>query len=347
MRSLKSCRLLPVAALCLLTAHAAVAAPGYRIELVGKGHGVAPKWASSISDNGSIVGGAVDDQTEAGIQFRSHRGKKVEGLVESQGVHYPGNPQINNAGVVVGRYMRDWEERGGMWASDGTLTDLAPVVGCDDSRGVYPQAINDKGSLAIQVDCQINGVRTQGGFLVRDGVAMLLPTFNGKPTYPKAMNKRDQVAGGTEGANGELRAFIWQDGKSMQYVGRAGEDTYSFAISDRGHVVGMVSANLHWHPFLYDGKAMRELPKCNEREVWPVGVNGDDWIVGNFYDLGVPREAALVRNGECTELKSMLDGSGAGWTVLEADDINNDGVIVGHGLFEGYRRVFIATPLSR
>lgn len=106
MRSLTSCRLLTAAALGLVVAQAAMAAPSYRIELLKKGNGVAPKWASSISDNGSVAGGGVDSLTGESVLFRSHRGKKVEALAETQDMHYPGEPQVNNAGVVVGRYQR-------------------------------------------------------------------------------------------------------------------------------------------------------------------------------------------------------------------------------------------------
>lgn len=347
MASSTSFRLLPVAALSLLFAQAALAAPSYRIEVLKKADGVAPKWAGSISENGSVAGGGTEMATGEAVQFRARRGKRVEGLVESKGVHYPEEPQINNAGVVIGRYSIDWTDYGAMWAADGTLIDLAPLVGCADSQGVYPLAINDKGSLAIQVDCMINGARTQGTFLVRDGVAVMLPQVNGEPTYATAMNQRNQVAGEATGPNGKTRAFIWEEGKPMRQIGRADEDTYTAAISDRAHLVGMTSANLQWHPFFYDGKEMRDVPDCGAKEIWPVTINRDDLIVGNFHGVGVPSEAALVRDGTCTELKSMLDGSGASWTGLHADDMNNDGVIVGHGLFEGYRRVFIATPLVR
>jgi hypothetical protein len=209
MLSLKHCRLLPVAAVCLLAAHATMAAPAYRIEVLGQGHGPAPKWASSISDNGSVAGGAVDNQTGESVSFRAHRGKKVEALAETQAMHYPGEPQVNNAGVVVGRYQRDWNDYGGVWAADGTLTDVGPIVGCDDSRGAYPQSINDTGAYVVEIDCQIGGVATRGGFLVRDGVAVKVPPSDGRGTFPSLINKRGQVAGVTDYQAGTPYVFIW------------------------------------------------------------------------------------------------------------------------------------------
>jgi probable HAF family extracellular repeat protein len=212
MPSSTSFRLLPVAAISLLLAQAALAAPSYRIEVLGRANGVAPKWAGSISDNDSVAGVGVDTPTGDSTMFRSRRGKKVEGLVETLNVHYPGSPQINNAGVVVGRYQRDYVEYGGMWTSDGVLTDLAPVLGCDDSRNIYPKSIDDKGALLLSVTCTVNGVKTEGGFVVRDGVVTQLPGPDDKSVAVEAMNKGGQVIGELWGSNYRTQAFIWQDG---------------------------------------------------------------------------------------------------------------------------------------
>lgn len=340
-----SFRLLPAAIVSLLFAQATLAAPSYRIELLHRAGGISPKWAGSISDNGSVVGVGVDAATDESTMFRSRRGKKVEGLVESQNVHYPGMPQINNAGVVVGRYQRDYVEYGGMWAADGALTDLAAVVGCDDSRSIYPVSIDDKGALLLSVSCMVNGVKTEGGFVVRDGVATQMPAPPDKSVAVEAMNRRGQVIGELWNTNYRTQAFLWQEGKPFKRLTPGFDESYANALNDHGHVVGMTVTNLSWHPFLNDG-TFKELPTCGTHEIWPMAINNDGWIAGNFDEVGPP-VAALIRDGQCETLQSLLDDSSAGWTDLKVDDMNNSGVIVGHGRFEGYRRVFIATPLAR
>ncbi|MEK8032783.1 hypothetical protein AACH06_18335 [Ideonella sp. DXS29W] len=334
-------------AIGLLAAGAAFAAPSYRIEVINKANGVAPKTAASISDNGSLAGIGTESQTGENVSFRSRRGKKVEALAETQDMNYPGKPQVNNAGVVVGRYQGDGGNRGGVWAADGTLTDVGSIVGCDDSRGAYPQSINDAGAYVVEIDCPVGGVPTRGGFLVRDGVAVKVPPSNGHVTFPSLINKRGQVAGVTDYLTVTPYVFTWEEGKPVRQLTPTGQEIYLQAMNDRGDVVGMSVTNLAWHPFLHDGKAMRELPTCGQQEVWPVAISNDGWIAGNFYGLGVSKDAALIRDGQCAELQALLDGSGAGWSELSADDMNNAGVIVGHGRFEGYRRVFMATPLGR
>lgn len=345
MASSTSIRWLPVAALGLLIAQAALAAPSYRIELLHRGGGISPKLAGSISDNGSVVGVGVDSQTDESTMFRSYRGRKVQGLVESQNVHYPGSPQINDAGVVVGRYQRDYVEYGGMWTRDGELTDLAPLLGCDDSRDIYPKSIDDKGALLLSVTCMANGAKISGGFVVRDGVATQVPASDDKSVAVEAMNRRGQVIGELWNSNYRTQAFIWQEGKPMRRLTPGFDESYANALNDHGHVVGMTVTNLSWHPFLNDG-SFKELPKCGTHEIWPMAINNDGWIAGNFDELG-PQDAALIRDGQCATLASLLDESGTGWSSLKVDDMNNNGVIVGHGRFEGYRRAFIATPLGR
>ena len=46
------------------------------------------------------------------------------------------------------------------------------------------------------------------------------------------------------------------------------------------------------------------------------------------------------------ELQSLLDASGAGWTLTSATAINNRGQIVGTGLHNGQPRGFLMTPVS-
>jgi uncharacterized membrane protein len=335
----------------LLAASAAMAAPTYRIELISKAHGVAPKTPSAISDNGNVTGQAVESETGAYLKFVSRRGKKIEVLAQSRGPTFGGPPDVNNAGTVVGRYINDdGRERGGMWSSDGTLTDLGELVGCAEPEGAYPGAINKAGVVAIHVDCHIDGVQVNGGVLLRDGVVTMMPSLNGGPTYANAMSDRMHVTGSSEvQVNGRKiqQAYIWQEGQEMRPLGTLGQESYGYGVNDKGHVVGMTVTNFDWQPFVYKGSALRELPKCaDDRTFWPVAISNDDSIVGYFRWSG-PSQTGLIQNGECKLLGSLLDESGAGWTDLVAQDMNNERVIVGYGRYQGYQRAFIATPLSR
>ena len=331
----------------LLVTGAASAAPSYRIEPLGKGHGIKPKTATAVNDNGQAVGVGNDTVTREKVIFISKPGQKTNFLEQSRAVPYPGEPDVNNSGTVIGRYRRNGVDYGGQWSSDGTLTDLGTLVGCSDPQGAYPKSINNAGDLAISVDCHIGGVRTLGGFFIHSGVATMLPGLGGEGSYGNALNGVGQITGSSAGPTGVQQAFIWKAGQAIQSLVPTGQESYGYAINDLGHVVGMKVNNLKWTPFLHDGVALRELPKCDGKDIWPDAITNDGLIVGHTYDVWTPRHTALIRNGTCTLLSSLLDGSGAGWTETIAYDVNEAGVIVGAGKYNGGRRAFIATPLSR
>lgn len=331
----------------LLVTGAASAAPSYRIEPIGKGHGIKPKTATAVNDNGQVVGVGNDTVTREKVIFVSKPGQKTNLLEQSRAVPYPGEPDVNNSGTVVGRYRRDGVDRGGQWSSDGTLTDLGALVGCSDPQDVYPQSINNAGDLALYVDCHIGGVRKMGGFFMHAGVATMLPNLGSGATYANALNGVGQITGSSGGPTGVQQAFIWKAGQPMQSLVPTGQESYGYAVNDLGHVVGMKVNNLVWTSFLHDGVALRELPRCDGKDIWPDAITNDGLIVGHTHDVWTPRHTALIRNGTCTLLSSLLDGSGTGWTETIAYDVNEAGVIVGAGKYNGGRRAFIATPLSR
>jgi uncharacterized membrane protein len=342
---------LSAAGLGLLAATAALAAPTYRIESVAKANGAAPKSVDAISDNGNYTGTGVDRVTGQQLKFVSRKGRKIEVLAQTNGPTFGGNADVNNAGTVVGRYLNGTGgERGGMWLSDGSLTDLGELVGCADPAGAYPRAINKAGDIGLQVDCDIDGVAVRGGVLLRGGVRTILPTLEGGPTYANAMNGLGQFTGSSEVRldNGDTvqQAFIWKEGEGIRPLGRRGLESYGYAINDKGHVIGMKGTIPNWQPFLYKGAGLLDLPKCpDDRSFWPVAIANDDSIVGRIQWSGLPAQTGLIQNGECQLLQSLLDESGAGWTDLVAEDMNNQGVIVGSGRYQGFARSFIAKPI--
>jgi uncharacterized membrane protein len=66
--------------------------------------------------------------------------------------------------------------------------------------------------------------------------------------------------------------------------------------------------------------------------------------VPGTWDVG-PRRLVIWRDGGVFELPSLLDASGAGWTLSSASAINSSGQIVGTGLHNGQARAFLMTPV--
>lgn len=56
---------------------------------------------------------------------------------------------------------------------------------------------------------------------------------------------------------------------------------------------------------------------------------------------------AVIQDGECFALDALLDASRASWSNLGASSVNNAGVILGKGLYNGIEKAFVATPVVR
>jgi probable HAF family extracellular repeat protein len=152
----------------------------------------------------------------------------------------------------------------------------------------------------------------------------------------------------TSGGNSYVRAYIWESGGMRDLGTLGGRGSNAEDINDAGHVVGMASdASNVSRAYWYDGTAMHQLPTCHGSSNWPQprAINNHDQITGNYYRKGF--QAFLYQKGRCYPLWSILDASGAGWSRMQAYDINDDGVIVGWGQLNGKSSAFIATPVKQ
>lgn len=353
------CLQLSVAGLGLLASAAALAAsPTYRIAPVAKGNGVVPTSASAISDNGNVAGSGRVSGEKWNVTFIARSGQKPQPLEGSEGA--PGyNLDVNNAGDVLGYYLRDEGDslslQGAMWHGDGTMVPLVELAGCTRGTDIdysIPLAINEAGDAVFNVHCLLNGAPVDGPVVRYQGVVSVLPDLGGGQTYAQDINGNGQVTGfsmlppDSHGIS-EAEAFIWQNGVMTPLGTLGGKSSYADAINELGHVAGTsVLASGSARTFLFDGASMRELPRCDGKNAaTPVGITNDDRVVG-VYGGRKNRHTALIEGGKCQLLDALLNTSGADWTNLHATGVNNQGVIVGDGLYLGKERAFIATPIA-
>ena len=82
-----------------------------------------------------------------------------------------------------------------------------------------------------------------------------------------------------------------------------------------------------------------------------LGINADGWVTGVAFpgvtdEPDLTAERAFLYDGTTMHnLNTLLDGSGAGWVLHSANDINDAGQIVGHGTHNGTTRAFLLTPV--
>jgi hypothetical protein len=83
-------------------------------------------------------------------------------------------------------------------------------------------------------------------------------------------------------------------------------------------------------------------------ESFALDVNQLDVIVGGAIAIGVggqiTTKAFVYKERQMFDLLTLADNP-HGWTLVEATSINDRGVIVGNGVFNGETRAFMATPV--
>ena len=336
-------------ALSTVTATAALATdPVYRIQALDKEHHARPESALGISNNGIVTGGSWMNTRHSAGAYRYKNGTTRP--LWAPDTWDAAGWRVNGDGAVAGWVGHEaWT-----WDKTGAATNLDELVPCDvgSDRSSQARGIDDAGAVVFNFNCDRAGTRVFGAYLFRGGDLFDLGTLGGDYTSAGGMNNVGQIAGSSflaPDGDGKVyeHAYIWEDGSMRDLGTLGGTSSGARDINDAGHVVGMSlnEANEN-RGYWYDGTTMHQLPTCGGNSNWPQpeAINKHDQITGNYLRNGF--QAFLYRKGNCYPLLDILDASGTGWTRLQAYDINDQGVIVGEGVFNGKGRAFIATPVK-
>jgi probable HAF family extracellular repeat protein len=159
------------------------------------------------------------------------------------------------------------------------------------------------------------------------------------------INNNAQVTGDAQFQTGD-HAFIWDQG-TFKDLGTLPETSTSagVAINDNGAVIG-VSYGSAEQPlgFLWDGELNSLDPNDQYYDSMPMALNRFGDIVG-FTRKTSSSDKVAVRfaHSRITPLASeVVDGTG--WVFQSANSINDKGVIVGDGTFNGSIHAFMLVP---
>lgn len=242
---------------------------------------------------------------------------------------------INDAGQVVGisRTTGDAALHATLWSGGGAV-DLGTLGGT--SSAAY--GINAAGQVVGYSD--LAGDANYHAFISNGATMLDMGTLGGTNSFAYAINSAGQVAGWADkqvlDINGNpidsRRAFLSQGGAMTSLGGPGGPDTsaYAFDINTAGMVVGSGSGPVpngssSAVAYLYDGATTRSLGIPTDFSS-AAAINDAGQIVGWMDDSSDPRHAFLYEGGVVTDLGTL--GGGA-WLISLANDINNDGLIVG------------------
>ena len=317
-----------IAAGFVLAASAATAAPAYHLVDLGL-----DTSASAINDHGVVAGStrngaavyrdgawhgkpagreayAIDDALDLG-------GYAIDADYREQGLYWPAGGSAVALGLPAGESNL---------AITGVATGQAvgySTLADGTSRCVYWSEAT--GTIALDIgsgDCYLAGINAAGqmvGRALQDGAA-----------YPTA--------------------FIRQDGVVTNLGTLGGAYSSAAAINAKGHVAVTAwladqGGNVIQHVALYDGRKLVDLGGGLGEVAEAFGMNDHDDIVGRFYAADRSAHPFVCIDGVMTALDSIVDFGAM--KSIQANAIDNAGVIVGTGFLDRRTHAFMLVPDAR
>ncbi|MBX7074793.1 MAG: hypothetical protein K1X71_16755 [Pirellulales bacterium] len=336
---LKTSFLIPTLGLACLAAGmllpAAARAAIYTVQDLGDLPGeLDTSFALGMNDLGQVVGYSYTPSDHAFLWTSGSGMQDIGYLPGGGGAGYSRAWDINNLGQVAGESAAATGNRAFLWTSGDGMQNLGDLPGGGDSS--IALGINDAGQV-VGYSRAATGDRaflwTSGGGMQNLGD---LPG-GGDSSAAFGINNSGQVVGYSVAPTGG-RATLWTSGGGMQDLGDlpGGTDlSFAQAINDAGQVVGYSSAAAGNRAFLWtSGGGMQnlgDLPGGSDLSS-AYGINEAGQVVG-VSNAATGDRAFLWEGGVgMQDINGLLDGSGAGWTLRNAWDINAQGQIVGLGI---------------
>lgn len=254
--------------------------------------------------------------------------------------------RMNNAGVVTGNTMVEGFSHAAAFASGTGLTDLG-APGSD--RFAFAEAINDAGQV-VGTHVGADDLIQRRAFIYSGGSMTDIGTLGGVENYAMDINASGQVAGYSHTASGNMHAYVYSNGQ-MTDLGPLvsatfnGAETFAAALNDRGDVVGFAqvpdTGGTQGHAFLYAGGSMHDLGTLGGTISTANDINERGQIVGYSRMAGTDAGHAFIyENGVMSDLNRYASG---GWTLTQAEAINENGDILGIGTLNGESHTFLLT----
>jgi probable HAF family extracellular repeat protein len=305
--------------------------------------GVAGSEATNINIHGSVVGNFPFSATT------THGFVNVGTVITDLGTlggDESSATGINDAGEIVGSALNAAGQRRAFLYVAGAMTDLG-TLGGNESRAA---AINNRGDIVGTAQIVSGPLLEFRAFLLRRGVSMQdlgrfeVPDTEGSSSA-MGINERRQVVGGS--ASGPFvpteppfHAFLYECEEMKDLGTLGGQYSIAYAINARGQVVGEASTPMlrENRAFLYYRGTLRNLGVLPGGEFSSArDINDSGQVVGLVvghtgevpYQKGFLYEARRMR-----DLNTLIDPA-SGWSITNADGINNNGQIAATGCRAG------------
>jgi probable HAF family extracellular repeat protein len=295
------------------------APPAYLVTDLG------PGTATAINSSGEV---AVNDNGQAYLYSQGSLTPPLGTL----GGSYSNAFAVNDNGQVAGESTAS-DGAYHAFLYNGAMTDL----GAGDYS--YAYGINNAGQTVGQANNE--------AFLYSGGSITYLGSLGGDLSEARAVNASGTIAGWANTLGGPEQAFIYSGGSMRGLGGLPGGNGYSnaLAINAGGELTGNAVNNLgNYEAFLYNGTMQGLGTLAGFANSWGIGINDFGEVVGKVSDpYGITQHAMLAVGGTMYDLNNQVVNLG-GWSLSEAEGVNDSGAIVGFGTIGGVQHGFLLTP---
>ncbi|MFL5962431.1 MAG: DUF6531 domain-containing protein [Gaiellaceae bacterium] len=255
---------------------------------------------------------------------------------------------MSDRGDVVGLSTSHSSFMHGFFLLNGFMLDLMPEWG---GRNTWLNHVNGKGQAVGSIEGWLfapNG--GQHAVLVDNGAVSDLGALGGSEATLFGINDSGRMVGVARMADGLYHAVAGATVGGFTDLG-AGADSYAWAISNTGIIVGARGPFGIGSAFVVDGSGLHTLPLLGRTgtSAGAFAVNDDGVVVGTA-DVKTGTKtyeshAVLWKDGQIVDLNSFVP-DGSGWLLTHAEGINDKGQIVGDGVLNGVGHSWVLSPVG-
>jgi RHS repeat-associated protein len=255
---------------------------------------------------------------------------------------------LSDRGDVVGLSTSHSSFMHGFFLLNGFMLDLMPEWG---GRNTWLNDVNGRGQAVGSIEGWLFGPNGgQHAVLVDNGAVTDLGALGGSEATLFGINDSGRMVGVARMADGLYHAVAGATVGGFTDLG-AGPDSYAWAISNTGIIVGARGPFGVGSPFVVDASGLRTLPLLGRTgtAAGAFAVNDDGVIVGSA-DLKTGAKtseshAVMWKDGQIVDLNSFVP-DGSGWLLTHAEGINDKGQIVGDGVLNGVGHSWVLSPVG-